>query len=163
MLFSENRYPHFRIMLQQNAVTGTPANALLEEAPRLTPLLCGASALRPGWRIAAAEQPREEVAAPGARGVTIHRHSQRFATGGVGAPARTIDRALGNLALVAFEDRDRGAVAAVHVLAEFQLALVVDKRRLVGQMHRQVMRELDVLLAHAADHFTNAVRGVALT
>ena len=64
---------------------------------------------------AATKQPREEIAA--AKAAVGHR--QRFAANGV-VLAR--DRNVGDLALVALEDRQQRLVAAIDVLAELELA-----------------------------------------
>src|ERR1700688_3819285 len=68
-----------------------------------------------------------------------------------GAGLRAFDRDIGKTAFAALERGDHGRVAAVDVLPDGELAGFVDKRRLIGEMHRDEGLEADVLLA-AADH-----------
>ena len=58
-----------------------------------------------------------------------------------------LDGDIGHPAVVALEDRQQLPVAAVDVVAELQLAVVVDEGGLVGQVDRDVGRQLDILLA----------------
>ena len=55
-----------------------------------------------------------------------------------------LDGDVGHLAVVALEDRHQLPVAAVDVVAELQLAVVVDEGGLVGQVDRDEGRQLDV-------------------
>jgi len=73
-----------------------------------------------------------------------------------------LDRNVSHLELGALEDREQRPVAAVDVLAELQIAILVDKGGLVGQMDCQEMRKLYVLLARA-EHAADAVLGEAFT
>src|SRR5580700_7742250 len=103
---------------------------------------------------AAAEQPRKEVAAVARAAVAAIaaaakqrgriRDRQNLAMRGV-FPA--LDSDIGHLAVVALEDRQQRPVAAVDVVAELQLAVVVDERGLIGQVDRDEGRQLDILLA----------------
>src|SRR6516225_6774543 len=58
---------------------------------------------------------------------------------------------VGYLALTAFEDSDHPRISAIDVFAQLQLALLVHKRRLVGQVHWYKPRKVDIDLL-AAEH-----------
>src|SRR5215468_4900852 len=79
----------------------------------------------------------------------------------VGTCLRTLDRDVGEATLLAPEHGDLAGVAAVEVLAEVELAGLVDERRLIGQMHGDQVLELNVLLA-AADYAGEPLLGVAI-
>ena len=135
------------------------------KTPRLTALRCAPARHRLRIAEAADEQPREEVAAIvliTALIVATLVVAWRHRGGATTIAFAAIDRTFGNLRFLAPQDRDQHLVAAVHVFAEFQTAVIVDERRLVGQMHRQVVRELNVLLSPACDHLVNALLRVAL-
>src|SRR5271156_1337642 len=102
----------------------------------------GRVAHRLRWRggKAAAEQPREEAAAVARAAVVAAakqrgriRDRQNLTMRGV-FPA--LDGDIGHPAVVALEDRQQRPVAAIDVVAELQLAVVVDEGGLVGQVDR---------------------------
>ena len=108
-------------------------HALLK-TPRLTALRCAPARRRLRIAEAAAEQPREEVAAIvliTALIVTTLVVAWRHRGGATTIAFAAIDRTFGNLPFLAPQDRDQNLVAAVHVFAEFQTAVIVDERRLV--------------------------------
>ena len=116
-------------------------HALLK-IPRLTALRC-APVRRLRVAEAAAERPREEVAAIVlitalivATLVVAWRHRG-------GATTRAFpkfDRTFNDLAVLAVQNCDQHLVATIHVSAEFQTAFIVDECCLIGQMHRQIVR-----------------------
>src|SRR5262249_10426449 len=64
---------------------------------------------------------------------------------------RVRDRHVGKPALLALERGDHPRVAAIDVFPDVELSGFVDKGRLIGQMHRDQVLELDILFA-GADH-----------
>ena len=140
---------------------------MLLKIPRLTALRCAPARRRPGLRIAeaAAERPREEVAAIvliTALIVATLVVAWRHRGGATTRAFATVDRTFNDLAVLAVQNCDQHLVAAIHVSAEFQTAFIVDERRLIGQMHRQIVRKLDVPLAHARDHLADAILCITL-
>src|SRR4051794_11999082 len=63
----------------------------------------------------------------------------------------SLDGDVGHLPLAAFEDRNEFGVEAVDVVAELQLAGLVHERRLVHQVDRDLIDEVELLLL-AAEH-----------
>src|ERR1700687_2084553 len=114
------------------------------------------------WLLArAAEQKTKEASpvaiAPAATAIHANRHAHRL-----GRRIRPmLDRDIGDLALAALEDGDHPGVAAIDVLAQLQLAVLVHKGGLVGQMDPDVLGEVDVDLA-AAEHPLQSRLGVVL-
>src|SRR5262245_50999793 len=102
-----------------------------------------------------AEERKLPAAAPEER---PRRQSDRLLAG---AGLRTLDRDIGEAALLAPERGDHAGIATVEVLPHVELAGLVDERRLIGQMHGDQVLELDVLLA-AADHAGEPLLGVAV-
>ena len=82
-------------------------------------------------------------------------------TGADRAALRPVDGDVGHLALGALQDRQQPGVAAVDVVADLQLAVVVDEGGLVGEVDRDAGREVDVDL-RAAEHLLQPLRGVVL-
>ena len=66
------------------------------------------------------------------------RNGQRLAANGVLAPR---DRDIRDFAVIAFQDGDQRPVAAVDIVAGLQLAVFVDKRSLVGDVHGNESRQ----------------------
>src|SRR6202162_1188770 len=102
----------------------------------------GGAAHRLRWRSgkSAAEQPREEPAAIARTAVVAAakergriRDRQNLTMRGV-FPA--LDGDIGHPPVVALEDRQQLPVATIDVVAELQLAVVVDEGCLVGQVDR---------------------------
>src|SRR5581483_5184933 len=125
-------------------------------------------------REAAAEQPGEEalaasalgrIVAAGAAGPAAVAPQRRAVGHGQDLAVRDVDpvldRHVGDPFLGPVEQRDQRPVAAVDVLAEFELAGIVDERGLIGQVHRDEGREVDVDLARPV-HPLDALDGVAL-
>src|SRR4029077_15139152 len=125
-----------------------------------------AVAHRRGWhrrrrRVAAAEQAREKVAAAvigaaariaaSAAERTAPAKPGRFVWDGHDLAMRSIDfvldRDIRHLTLRALEDRQQRPVAAVNVLAQFELARVINESGLISQVDRNEGRELDVVFA----------------
>src|SRR5262249_50048773 len=69
------------------------------------------------------------------------------------------DRDIGESALLAAKLREEARVAAVNVLADHQLAGIVHRGGLIGQVHRERLREGDVPLA-GAEHPTDPLLAV---
>ena len=74
-----------------------------------------------------------------------------------------LDRDIRDLAVVALEDRNQGLVAAIDVVTELKLAIVVDERGLIGQVDRNEGRKRDIGLIVAGDHVLDLVERVAVT
>src|ERR1700679_2247166 len=85
---------------------------------------------RGGKRIG--EQPRKEILAKGAASERGIGHGEKLAADSI---VFAFDRYVGNLALVAFEDRQQVLVAAVDIVAELQRAGVIHKSGLIGQVN----------------------------
>src|SRR5262249_879482 len=109
----------------------------------------------------ATEQLHEEVhpateAAPPAAPVIV-RHCQELSTH---RAVLALDRNISNFAFGPIQYDKQRLVAAVDILAEFKLALIIDESGLVGQVDRDEGRKLDVGLV-GAKHPADAVLSIA--
>src|SRR5205085_7230861 len=103
---------------------------------------------RVALEVSAEPAEERELLPPAERVVRALREAHRLLPG---RGLRALDRDLGKAAFLALERGNHPRVAAVDVLPDIELAGFVDECRLVGEMHRNLVMELDVLLA-GADH-----------
>src|SRR5262249_29230301 len=100
-----------------------------------------------GSALRSAKYPVEEVvaAAIAVTAAAIHadRHAHRFGR----AVGCAFDGNVSDLAFIALEDGKHLRVAAVDILAQLQLAGIIHEGGLIGQMHRNKFREVDIDLA----------------
>ena len=122
-----SRFLGFAAISGRNSVRCCPGAARRARADR------SAAAAQCGPPNRKSKKPPLAVAAAAAA-IRADRHAHRL-----GRSVRPpLDGDVGDLALAALEDRDHPGVAAVDVLAELQLAVVVDEGGLVGQVDRDV-------------------------
>src|SRR5438876_6855363 len=92
-------------------------------------------------------EPAEERKLPAAAERELPRRQANCLLPGAGR--RAFDRDIGKAALVALERGDHARVAAVEVLPDLVCRLLLEKKNLIGDVHRNLGVEGDVLLAAA--------------
>src|SRR5665213_821653 len=128
-------------------------------APVSANALAGARPIGRGRMRTAAKDEVEEVAAAAvavaaiSTGCHAHRLGRR-----VGRP---LDGDVGDLAFAALENLDHLGVATIDILAELEFAVLVEEGGLIGQVHPEILREVDVYFV-GADHFLQPSRRIML-